>query len=409
MSTNWQVPFPAQLRSLQESNAPYNVWIGSVRSGKTVISIIRWLMYLRQAPDGDLLMVGATLESLTHNILNLIRELVGEKNYRYVAGRNEVYIFGRRIYVCGCPDNDAVNRITGLTLAGAYVDEIILMPQNFFDMLRSRLSIRGAKLFATTNPGNPSHYLKAFLEEPEIQKSLKVFQFFLEDNTYLDSDYIERIKAGYKGIFYKRYILGEWCVAEGAVYNMFLPDSHVISEGFPEKYDSYHVGIDWGMSNATAFLLCGVKNNEVFVIKEYYHTNRNNDAAQLDPNEYAEAFKDFVKGIYVDSILIDPSAKAFRTILQRKGYRLQSAANEVVPGITMVQLFLSQNRLKISKNCPNLIREIQGYVWDDKKALLGIDAPIKKDDHLLDALRYMVYTIFKKRGISGTHEKPKGW
>ena len=95
--------------------------------------------------------------------------------------------------------------------------------------------------------------------------------------------------------------------------------------------------------------------------------------------------------------------------MQRKGYRLQSAANEVVPGITMVQLFLSQNRLKISKNCPNLIREIQGYVWDDKKALLGIDAPIKKDDHLLDALRYMIYTIFKKRGINGTHDKPKGW
>ena len=128
MSTNWTAPFPAQIDSILESNAPYNIWIGSVRSGKTVGSILRWLMYIKEAPAGDLLMVGATLESLTRNILNPIRELIGEKNYKYVAGRNEVYIYGRRIYVSGCPDNDAVNRITGMTLIGAYVDEIILMP-----------------------------------------------------------------------------------------------------------------------------------------------------------------------------------------------------------------------------------------------------------------------------------------
>ena len=253
----WSLPPTAKKARevVAHSNGTFNICDGPVRSGKTVGINIRWLEYTaREAPPGDLLMVGKTERTLLRNVVKPMQDEFGSSVVQINRGDGTVHLLGRRVYLVGANDESSEGKIRGMTLAGAYGDEITLWPKNFWDMLGTRLSVGGSKFFGSTNPGPPRHYLKQLLDakDPAVRR----FQFKLDDNPFLDADYVARLKRQYSGVFYKRMILGQWVAAEGAIYEMFDEDVHVV-ESPPADLTTFAVGGDYGASNATCFVLLG--------------------------------------------------------------------------------------------------------------------------------------------------------
>lgn len=398
----WGLFSPKGLDSIDNSTARLNIWHGAVRSGKTVCSIVRWLEYVRTGPEGDLLMVGKTERTLYRNILGPIRQIVGRKRFKYNRGMGELTLFGRLIYIAGANDERAADKIRGLTLAGAYCDELTLWPESMFSELLNRLSVKGAKLFGTTNPDGPFHWLKAnYLDK--VGLNLKQWHFELTDNPNLDPDYVSSLKQEHVGVFYDRMIRGLWVMAEGLIYDQF----NIQANGFDETptVDRWDVAIDYGTQNAFAALLVGVKGDECLVDREYYYSGRDNQLQKTDA-EYSQELRNWLGDIKPRYVIIDPSAASMIAQLKRDGFRVKPAENDVVPGIGTVATRLANGKLKIHrKNCPNLVREFGVYVWDEKAGMKGQDKPLKVNDHALDALRYHQFTLFgKPKGSVGHFE-----
>lgn len=384
---------PMGLSSILESTARINLWEGAVRSSKTICSIVRWLEYVKSGPPGDLLMTGKTERTLKRNILDPLTEIVGSRHFKYNRGVGEAKLYGRRVYIAGANDERSEGKIRGMTLAGAYGDELTLWPESFFKMLLSRLSVRGGMLFGTTNPDSPYHWLKVdYLDK--LGLNLRSWHFELEDNPNLDPAYIEALKREYAGLWYKRFILGLWVLAEGAVYDMWDDQIHAV-DIIPERFDRCFLGVDYGTSNPTVFLLIGELKHCLYAVDEYYWDSSKTGRQKTD-EEYSGDLKKFIEGRWPQSIIIDPSAASFITQLRKDGAAgIRQADNEVLEGIRNVASFLSGKRLFVyRKKCPNLLKEFASYVWDPKAQKKGEDKPIKQNDHSLDSLRYVVQTVF---------------
>lgn len=383
-----------------------NILEGSVRSGKTFSSLILWALWLATRPaEGKYLMAGRTLTSLRRNCLEPLAALLGGAHMRYSTAAKRAVILGRTVDLEGAANALSENKIRGLTLNGAYVDEITLLPRDFFTMLLSRLSAPGAQLFGTTNPDSPGHWLKTeFLDRPELE--IYRLRFLLEDNTALPPDYIRSLRREYTGLFFDRFIRGEWVAAEGAVYPMFDPERHVCA-AVPQLHARW-IGVDYGHSNPTCFLHLGVdEKGGIWVEDEYYHRAGRTDARS--PREYARDLAAFA-GTQTGLVVIDPSAEGF--ILQLRedapGLRIRRADNGVAEGIQLVSSVLSAGILKIHPRCENLIRELAGYRWDPKAQQAGLDKPVKTDDHACDALRYalMAHRREINRRVMTFEQKP---
>lgn len=392
----WGLFSPKGLDSIDNSTARLNIWQGAVRSGKTICSIIRWLEFIKTGPAGDLLMVGKTERTLYRNILGPIRQIVGRKHFKYNRGMGELRIFGRVIYIAGANDERSADKIRGLTLAGAYCDELTLWPSSMFKELLNRLSVAGAKLFGTTNPDGPFHWLKVeYLDKPGLD--LRSWHFRLEDNLNLPADYVANLKKEHTGIWYDRMIKGLWVLAEGVIYDQFNLEAHGFTdEQAPADFDRLHVALDYGTQNAFAALLVGVKDGASWVLDEWYYSGRESQR-QMTDGEYADALDAWLGDRAVRRVIIDPSAASFITELKRRGVKVQPAENDVVPGIRTVAGRLAAGKLKIHKtNCPQLARELGVYSWDAKATKKGEDKPLKQNDHAPDALRYHEHTLFGK-------------
>lgn len=231
---------------------------GSVRSGKTYISLLVWAIFVGSMPENsEFLMTGKTVTALKRNCLGLLQDLVGD-NLTYSLSQKQGKLFGRTIWLEGANDDRAESKIRGMTLAGAYVDELTQIPFDFYMMLMSRLSVKNAKLFATTNPDSPSHWVKVnIIDNEEIEKS--VWSFTLDDNEILkreNQEYFDNLKKEYQsmgGVFYERFILGLWVLAEGLIYkqfannkNMFIKENAVNEEGKKINFMLVTIGIDYG-------------------------------------------------------------------------------------------------------------------------------------------------------------------
>ncbi len=400
---------PKQIITLKESTARINIWVGAVRSGKSYSSLIRWLEYLQEAPPGNLVMIGRTATTIKHNIVDEICNLVGA-DAKFYVGKNELQLWGRRIYLVGASDERAEQKIRGSTFAGAYIDEMTLIPESFFVMLLSRLSVPGSKLFGTTNPDSPFHWLKKNYLDRSEELDMKEWHFYLDDNPSLSEEFKTALKQEYRGLWYKRYIDGDWCLADGAVYDFYDDNIHSIMYP-PGLAKEYFIGIDYGTANPCAFVLIGINKDHypnMWVEKEYYYDSSKHYRQQTD-SEYAEALIKFIGDIPVRGIYIDPSAISFRLECQRQGIRnIFEAENEVLDGIRFVSGLLVNGTLKICKSCINLIKEMGSYVWDSKKAELGEDKPKKSHDHAVDALRYVLYSRFGKNISNNKSMTPSG-
>ena len=381
-----------QLHFLLSSDARINIADGAIRSGKTFVFNLRWLDYIVNGPKGTLLMAGKTIRTLERNVLkaeNGLFDLVGEGNYKYNGSTGELEISGRKIICIGASDERSENKIRGMTLAGALCDEVTLFPKSFIEQLIGRCSVAGSMLFWNCNPDSPYHFIKQeYLENPNMKPLIKHWRFLMYDNPYLvkiNPEYIKQAETTYTGVFYKRNVLGQWALAEGIVYDNFTDEC--IVEELPEEFDEIYVGVDHGVTHPATFIMSGVKDREVYVIKEFCQSNRTN-------SELADEFINFIDGYSVDGITVDSAAASLILEFNKRGIYTTDCNKEVVDGITLVTQLIGENRLFVHKSCKNLIKEFYTYSWDDKKSISqGKDVVIKLNDDCCDALRYACKTF----------------
>lgn len=398
-----------QKEFVKNANRKLNIAVGSIRTGKTVIAAIAFILHvLKFKEPQNFVIVGKTRDTARRNVVDVIQKYFGESSINYTVARDEIKLFGHKIYVLGANDEKAETRFRGMTLAGGMLDEVTTYPRSVFEQILARTSIEGAKIYATTNPDSPYHWLYTDYIQKADEKGYYVMKFYLDDNPFLPREYIEFIKNTYTGLFYKRFILGEWVAADGIIYDMFNERLHVIKE-IPNIFDKYIVGIDFGMGNPTVFLLIGVRNNIKYVIKEYYHEGREEGKKTIE--KYSRDLKQFLGDIKPHKIYIDPSAQALIYQLKCDGFfNVKEANNDVLDGIATVGNMLGQNQLFIHSSCKNLLREFYSYAWDKKAQEKGEDKPLKVADHALDALRYALHSEYpfgiKRKGVIS---KPQGW
>lgn len=368
-----------------------NILEGSVSSGKTWISLVLWAFWVHEMPDTPdslYLMSARSLTTLKRNCLLLLQSLVGESNFRFSISAKEGWLFGRHILLEGANDAQAEAKIRGLTLQGAYVDEATKLPEDFFAMLLSRLRKSEALLIATTNPDAPGHWLKKKYIDRADELDLMDVEFILDDNTTLPSDYVENIKKEYTGVFYDRFILGKWVLAQGIIYPMYQDAVVQPPDG---DIKQFCLSIDYGTKNAFAALVWAKYGDVWYAIDEYYYSGRDIGMTKTD-EEYAQDLDELIKPYWNGRMetIIDPSAASFISLLQKRGgYKVRKADNAVADGIRETATAMKNGLIKISPDCKNLITEMQGYVWDDKSIE---DKPVKVADHCCDSLRYFVKT-----------------
>lgn len=387
---------PKQRSLIRDSTARLNIAEGAVRSGKTFSSLFAWLRFLAAAPPGELLMIGKTERTLKRNVLDPLIQIAGDRDARLVQGSGEFHLFGRRIYLAGANDERAEGKIRGLTLAGAYGDEVTLWPESFFSMLLSRLSVPGARLIATTNPDSPRHWLvERYLDRAE-ELGIRRWRFLLEDNLTLDPAFVEALKREYTGVWYRRYILGEWCIAEGAIWDTWDEVVHVVSE-IPARRRLY-AAVDYGTNNPTVFLLVSEGRDRRWCVEREYSWDGREKQRQKTDSEYADDLVAFLGDERPEAIFVDPSAASFAAECRKRKLPVAPANNSVLEGIRTVGTLMASGRLMVHEGCSLLRREIPGYVWDPKAQARGEDAPVKANDHACDALRYALYSVLAPRG-----------
>lgn len=391
-----------------------NVWEGAVRSAKTVASSLAWGMYVTDSQEKIFIMSGRTQASLYRNVIGGdfgIISLFGKKNVEYKVTRegSRVLVFhtkkGDKYCYCFGADNAASHgALRGLTAGGWYADEINMHNRDFVDeAFRRTIVSKDRKNFWTLNPDNPYHWIYRDYIDEYTKKQLKGFHlwhFTLDDNLAISDERKEELKQQYSGVFYRRYILGERCLAEDVIYDMWDENIHIINTGGnPHIWEKLYVSCDYGTHNPCTFGLYGVRGNRVHLIKTYYYDGRN-EGVQKSDTEYAEDMVDFLGTLkaHVKAIIVDPSASSFITELRKPKYKLPNviqAKNDVVDGIRVVQSFLKNKLLTIEEGeCKDYEREFSTYSWDMKAAIKGLDIPIKENDHCLDALRYLIFTLF---------------
>lgn len=397
---------PRQMEFILDSTKKINIAHGSVRSGKTVSTLFRFMQEVYHCPDSQIWMIGHTHETIYHNAIRLLTEATSEDNplsiynpfLTWMPGKRLLKFMNKTISTVGAKDEGAIGAIQGKTFSLAYCDEITLYPDSIIDMIHTRLSNPHSKLFCSCNPSYPTHKVKQWIDKASEGDPLYYeLQFTLNDNPYVDEEYKRMIKESLSGIFYKRNYLGMWCLAEGAIFDFFEKNIHVVKRP-PRSAEYWIAGIDYGVSNNFACVIVGINSGHStqsgvsrWVEKEYIWDSKER-GRQKTNSEYADDLYQFLEPYSLRGIYIDPSAASFKAELRKRGMITIDADNDVLSGITFMTSEMAKGNLFVCKECTHLIKEIETYVWDIKKAEKGEDAPVKQDDHAIDALRYAVYT-----------------
>ena len=374
----------------------YNLKVGAVRSGKSFVDTAYIVpARLRAVKDeaGLNVILGVSKETIERNVLEPMREIYTDAIVGQINNRNIANIAGVPVYCLGAEKVSQVAKIQGASIKYCYGDEIAKWNKEVFAMLQSRLDKSYSRLDGACNPENPSHWLKEFIDKPDIDAYVQHYTIF--DNPFLPKAYVENLCKEYEGtVYYGRYIKGEWTLAEGLIYPMY---KDAIAEPPQEteetKYSQYVLSIDYGTQNAFSCGLWGKYEVIWYRLKEYYYSGRNTGVQKTD-EEYAEDLDEFIKGVpFIERIrtIIDPSAASFIALLKKRGkYHVMIADNDVADGIRETATAMRKGLIKIAPTCTNWLKEAQGYVWDDKAQ---DDKPVKIDDHAMDDTRYMVKTM----------------
>lgn len=392
---------PSQAESILDCTASVNGWEGAIRSGKTIASLIAWAHYTLNAPPGHLAIFGWTLTTIQRNILDPLVNL-HPGIVKHTRGSNVAWILGREVQLVGFSDKRSEAVIRGLTLAGAYVDEATLMPEQTFVQLLGRLSVPGARLFFTTNPDSQSHWLRRrYLTRLDELSDWRVFHFTMDDNPSLSPEFIQSKHREFTGLWHRRFILGEWVSAEGTVFDTWDEQTHVIPWGeLPPMQRVLGVGIDYGTTNPTSAVILGLATDgTLYALDEWRHDPAKTQRRLTDA-DLSRRLRDWLTephhpagNLDPEWVFIDPAAASFRVQLRTDGeQRVTNGDNRVGYGIRTIASLLALEALHVSDRCTGIIDEAPSYAWDPKATERGEDKPLKVADHSLDALRYVVTT-----------------
>ena len=375
---------PKQNEYIRNANAVWNFKVGAVRSGKTFIDtrfVIPSNIRARKGLDGETFILGVTESTIERNVLRPMRKLFGDRLVGAVGKRNEVKLFGETCYAFGMEKSSQLSKLQGSSAKYVYGDEVAKWNESAFQMLKSRLDKTHSRFDGSLNPESPYHFVKKFIES---DKSIYCQHYTIDDNPFLSEEVRERIKRQYSGVYFKRYVQGLWCMAEGTIYDMWSDERNIIDE-LDIVPEFYMTACDYATSSVCTYGLMAVCGQQARLIKQYYY-NAIEAGKQKTDEEYVDDYANFVNGFDIAYGYIDPSASSLKVALRKSGFSyFRSANNDVLQGIKKVQGKIARGEYKIMRKCAHAIREKSSYVWDTKAQLLGIDKPLKQDDHCLTA------------------------
>lgn len=393
---------------------------GAIRSGKTVSMSLSYVMWAMERYDGEnFIMAGKTISSFKRNVLQNLKLMLTSRGYKWIyhisgdlPNMLEVTRKGKTNYffIFGGKDEGSQDLVQGITAAGAFFDEVALMPESFVNQATGRLSVEGSKMWFNCNPAGPVHWFKVNWIDKCREKTLLYLHFTMDDNLSLSEKTKARYRSMYAGVFYLRYIKGLWKAAEGLIYTMFTDDNLYTDDQRPISLKSTArrgIAVDYGTTNPCVFLDIYDDGQTLWIDREYRWDSRSEEARRL-PNsqktdsQYADDMAEFMGNRPEEQceIIVDPSAASFIAELQGRGYYVKPADNEVIDGIRIVSTLLAKQNIRINRKCKGLISEMQSYVWDDKAAERGEEKPVKQRDHGPDAVRYYCKTKLPKWRIA---------
>lgn len=380
---------------------------GSVRAGKTVIMSIAYVRWAMKCFNGqNFILAGKTIGSLRRNVIRVLKQMLASEGYLVKDNNSEnvmtVVKAGKINYffLFGGKDEASQDLVQGMTAAGAFFDEVALMPESFVSQATARLSVEGAKAWFNCNPESPYHWFKLQWIDDLSGKNAIQIHFLMEDNPSLSDEIINRYKTMYSGVFYQRYILGMWSVADGIVYDNFDRDTMVVDIPEDTKWEKQWVSIDYGTQNPTVFKLWSLHKGTWYNNAEYYYSGREEGHQKTD-----EQFVDDLEEFYYEhglsrntvKTIVDPSAASFKKSLRNRGFKVINANNNVIDGIRFMMTQMNAGKMKWTENSQHTIKEFNSYIWDSKAAERGEDAVVKEHDHCMDADRYFAMHVLNKR------------
>lgn len=355
---------------------------GAIRSGKSVamsLSFVIWAMSEFEACN--FAMCGKTIGSFRRNVLFWLKLMLRSRGYSVSEQRTENLVIVRRrnvenyFYVFGGKDERSQDLIQGITLAGVFFDEVALMPESFVNQATGRCSVDGSKFWFNCNPGSPAHWFKTGWIDKRQDKRLLYLHFTMDDNLSLTEAVKERYRSTYTGVFFKRYILGEWKSADGVIYRQFADDpERFILDDVPQDIFIGTMGLDFGGNgSAHAGCLVGITRGyrSIVILDEYYRKE------VIDPGTLTDDVCGFVQRsqaqVRATSIWCD---SAETTLI--KGIRIEVFARhipvevrnarkgEIIDRIRLCDMLMSQGRFFILRRCKHTIAALSEAVWDSK-------------------------------------------
>lgn len=391
------MPFSEKQREyFDNANKRWNFKTGATRSGKTYMDfyVIPKRIRARIGKPGLAVILGVTKSTIERNILEPMRNIWGSDLVGEINSQNKCYLFGEMVYCLGAEKVSQVSKLRGSSIKYVYGDEVADWNEEVFEMLKSRLDKPYSCFDGALNPQGPNHWLKEFLDSDDFDTYVQKYTIF--DNPFLDPDFVKNLCKEYEGsVYYKRYILGEWALAEGLVYPMFSREKHVFCGEIERvKGAKYFVAIDYGTVNAFAVNIFEMVGKKSRMIKEVHHDGRKKK--RLDNEEYYKLMDEAIGDLPIEKVIVDPSAAGFiQTIVKYGKYIVEGANNDVLNGIQEVTKYLNYGLLTVHDSCAETIKEFQQYAWDDKND----DEVIKENDHHLDALRYYIYGVARAYNV----------
>lgn len=371
---------------------------GAVRSGKTLAMGLGFFLWAMSCFHGKKFGVcGKTIASLRRNVLSEILPRLTELGARWQEKRSEnlvtVSFRGRenQFYIFGGRDESSASLIQGITFAGVLLDEVALMPRSFVEQACARCSVAGSRIWFNCNPAGPNHWFyKTWIQEAAKRNCLRL-HFTMEDNPSLTQQIRQRYQRMYTGVFYKRFVLGQWVQAEGRVYDFFTEEMTGVP---PENCDKWYISCDYGTVNPMSMGLWGRCRGIWYRVKEFYFDSRA-QMRQMTDGEYAQTLETLAGDRTITAVIVDPSAASFLELLRRRGWRVQKANNDVLSGIRLTSDCLKTGKIVIGPGCTDCLREMEEYVWDLKDG--SKDKVRKEHDHAMDDMRYFVSTVLGER------------
>lgn len=377
---------------------------GAVRSGKTVCMVAGFFLWAMSTFDGESFAIcGKTVSSLRRNVVLKLQDWLGGI-YQITEKRSDGKLIvsdGKRtnsFFLFGGKDESSYGLIQGITLAGVLLDEVALMPRSFVEQACARCSVAGSKLWFNCNPGGPEHWFyKEWVLKVKEKNALRL-HFTMADNAALDQDIRKRYERLYSGVFYRRYIQGEWCQAEGLIYNLDK-EKHVFTQPPAEMQNGgmWYISVDYGTLNPFSAGLWWVHGGRALRVAEYYYSGREKNQMLTDEDYYNELEK-IAGDRTVQAVIVDPSAASFIATIRRHGrFSVRKAKNDVLSGIRLTAAMLQAGVIRISAECNDAIREFGLYRWDEKGEA---DRPVKENDHAMDDIRYFCATVMRRDPIA---------